>query len=160
MLETEGIQKDQSIKYENLVSLRKKLFQEEIQPELIKLAEYMKNKNVQRKGPMISTTYDVEEVDGKQLLDMEFLFPVNQNIDLPEDYRFKPIFHLVHAIYKRHIGAAETLEETYNELHAYMKENQLQQITSGYNININEKEAAAGKTPIIDVYIGVNPSIL
>jgi hypothetical protein len=41
-----------------------------------------------------------------------------------------------------------------------MKENELQQITSGYNININEKKVAAGETPIIDVYIGVNPSVL
>lgn len=163
MIETKdhsGIETGKTLRLENVISMRRKVTQLEFQSELEKLTEFMTENNIQRTGPMFSTTLGVEEVDGEQLLDMEFLVPVDREVDVPTDYQFKPLFHLVNAVYKQHVGSPERLQNTYDELLNFMQENNLQQITSGYNVTVNEKDVELGELPIIDVYIGVNPSIL
>lgn len=154
------IENNKSLKIENSISVRRKMTQEEAQLEITKILQYLESNQIQQNGPMIYTTHNVERVGGEEILDMEFIVPVDRKIDVPDDYQFKPIFHLVNAIYKRHVGHPERLQDTYDELLNYLQENQLQQITSGYNVSVNDDEVALGEPPIIDVYIGVNPSIL
>lgn len=150
----------ESLNYTNLVAYRTLTSPEEVQHKLMALATYMKDHQVTRKGPMISTTHGVQEDNGKQLLDMEFLFPVDQEPELPPEYLFKPVFHLKHAICKRHTGVESKLNDAYQEMEKYMQSHQLQQITPIYNVHTNEQEIAQGGVPVIDVYIGINPSIL
>lgn len=158
--QTKEIKTEEHIKFNNLVSFRKWVTEETVQSELFQIGEYMRKHEVKRTGPMISTTHNIEERDYQQVLDMEFLFPIDQKIELPEHCHFKPLFHLINAVFKSHVGTQDTISQTYEELELFMKENKLQQITPIYNININEREVAQGQTPIIDIYIGVNPSVL
>lgn len=161
MIETKnyaGIETGKSLKVENVISMRKKMMPNQVQSELMKLMELMKDHGVEPKGPMISTTYSIEEQGEEQILDMEFILPIDRKIDISNEYQFKPLFHLVNAVYKQHVGNPEALQDTYDELLNFMLEHQLQQITSGYNVNAND--VFLGKEPKIEVYIGVNPSII
>lgn len=155
-----NVETGKSIKVHNLVSIRKKMTQDQVQYEVMKMGQLMKEKGIKKDGPMISATFGVEIVDGRQLLDMEFLVPVDKEVDLPEEYTFKKKFHLVNALYTRHEGDLIALESTYQKLQKYMNENTLQPITSAYNMNVNEEQVTKGEQPIIDLYIGVNPSVL
>lgn len=154
------IETGKTLRLENVISMRRKVTQLGIHSALVQLTEFMKEKDIQRTGPMLSTTFDIEEVDEELILDMEFLVPVNREVAVPVDYQFKPLFHLVNAVYKQHVGNPETLQNTYDELVNFMQENNLQQITSGYNVTVNEDELELGGFPIIDVFIGVNPSTI
>lgn len=163
MIETKKhaeIEIGKTLKLENVISMRKKMTQVQVQLELEKLMELMKENGVEPKGPMVSTTYNIEEIGGEQILDMEFILPVDKEVHISKECQFKPLFHLVNAVYKQHVGNPEMLQETYNDLMRFMQEHKLQQITSGYNMNVNEEEVALGELPKIDVYIGINPSIL
>ncbi|OGO78603.1 MAG: hypothetical protein A2Y23_09975 [Clostridiales bacterium GWB2_37_7] len=59
------------------------------------------------------------------------------------------------------IGNPALLQNTYNEIMNYLKQNNLQQITAGYNVNVKELQLGQSLDEmIVDVYFGVNPSIL
>lgn len=148
------------LKFENLISLRKRMTQAEMQQELIKLGSYMKENNIRKVGPLISATFAIEEINGQQLIDSEFLIPIDRKVDLPSEYKYKDKFHLVNAVYIRYVGDPHGLQQPYNELSLYLQENNLQQITVGYNVNVNDEKVHLGEQHIIDVYMGVNPSIL
>jgi len=156
----EGIETGKVLKFENLISLRKKMTQQQIQEELMKLGNYLKENNIKKVGPLITATFAVEDVNGQQLIDSEFLIPVDQKASLPNEYKFKEKFHLVNAVYKRYVGNLFELQGAYSEIMNYIQQRSFHQITAGYNVNVNEEEAAKGAEPIIDIYIGVNPSIL
>jgi effector-binding domain-containing protein len=156
-----AIERNKSIKFDNLLSIRKKMTQQEINIVLTKIGNLLEEKGIKKNGPIISATFSVEMVEGQPLLDMEILVPLDKKVELPEGYKFKELFNLNHAVYARHIGNPTTIESTYKELAAYIKENNLQPITVGYNVNIKDIKPEEGFDEMItDIYIGVNPSIL
>lgn len=160
MEQTIQIETNKRIRFENLASFRKKMKQSEIQLEVAKFVQFLKQSEAKKNGPMISATFGAEIIDGEQILDMEFLVPLDRKIVLHPEYRFKLILHLVHAIYTRYIGNPLHIDRTYNDLINYMQQNQLQQITVAYNVNVNDERVGQSEEPIIDIYIGVNPSLL
>lgn len=156
-----NIQKDKSLKLENLLTLRKKMTQAEIHQEMIEIGKFIEENNLKKTGPIVTTTHNLEMINGEQVLDMEIMIPVDREFDKKDYYTFKPLFHLVHAVYARHEGNPIELQDTYNEIMKYLKENNLQQITCGYNVNVKEPVSKNDMDNMItDVYIGVNPSIL
>jgi effector-binding domain-containing protein len=147
---------------ENLISLRKKGTQAEINSAATALNEYIKSQSAGRAGPSISTTYSVDQSGGQAVLDMEILIPVDRNIEQADGYVFKKKFHLVNAAYIRHEGRPEQLQEACSRLIKYLQENKLQNITSINNVMIKEPQNINGTfgDMIVDLYIGINPSIL
>lgn len=61
----------------------------------------------------------------------------------------------------RHIGNPAALQNTVNELNAYIMEHQMLPITAGYNVTVKE-----AKTPLeidsmeVDIYVGISPNLL
>ncbi|OEF98974.1 hypothetical protein BHF71_10465 [Vulcanibacillus modesticaldus] len=155
-----GIETGKELKFENLISLRRKMTQQQLQEELMKLGKFLKENNINKVGPLISATFSVENVNGEQLIDSEFLVPVDKKVSLPNGYKFKEKFHLVNVVYKRYIGNPMYIQEAYNELLQFIQQNGLQQITAAYNVNVNEEEVAEGAEPIIDIYFEINSSML
>jgi len=113
---------------------------------------------------MITTTFKVEVVDGEQIMDTEILMPIDKKIDLPEKYNFKELFALFHlknslyTSYTRHKGNPAELQETYEQLNQYAVDNDLKQITSGYNVYVNEGKDH--EDMIVDIYIGIDQNVL
>jgi len=152
------IQTGKELKMENVLSLRKKMRQEEVQQEMIKIGRFFEANGIKKSGNIATTTYSIDP-DGT--LDIEILIPMDKSVDLPSEYKLKPVFKLVNAVYARHEGNPANLQNVYNEMLAYIKEKNLQQITTGYNVTV--KDITPGMSideVVIDVYIGVSENIL
>lgn len=152
------IETGQSLRFENVVAFRKKMKVFDIQNEVNKFVQVLQENGAIKSGPMISVTFGAEMLNGVQALDMQFLVPIDRVINLSEEYQFKPVFHLVNAIYTRYNGNPIHIESVYNELLNFIKINHLVQITSAYNVNISVDEA--NQNHIIDIYIGISSSLL
>ncbi|MGB3973081.1 MAG: DUF5085 family protein [Peptococcia bacterium] len=145
----------------NCLSYRKKATPIEIQGSLGKISNYLKDNNIKKDGPIVTTTFAVEQVDNQQLIDMEFLIPTDRVVNLPDEYQFKKEFRLVNALYTRYQGNPQMIENVYNELMKYINDNNLQQITGAYNVQIKGMELGYSLDDIItDIYIGVSPNLL
>jgi len=155
------IKANKDLKLNNLLSLRKKIKQNEVEKEMRKIGVYLQKNNFKKSGPLLTSTFSVENIEGEHFLDMEILVPIDKEVELSGDYKFKKIFQLVNAVYARHEGSPNLLQETYNEIMRYIQNNNLQQITSAYNVNVKDLSLVDEiDDMIIDVYIGVSPNIL
>lgn len=155
------IENGKSFRVNNVLSLRKKITQAQANEEMNKIANFLESQGIKQNGPVITATFDVNTENGDPLMDMEILIPMDRKIDLPEEYRFKEVFHIAHAIYTKHSGNPAMLHNTYNDLFTYIKNNNLQQITAVYHAYIKGlSPKSPGDDLNIDVYIGVNPSTL
>jgi len=59
----EGIETGKELKFENLISLKKKMTQKEIPEELKRLGSYLKENNIKKVGPLITATFAVEVIN-------------------------------------------------------------------------------------------------
>ncbi|SHI07908.1 hypothetical protein SAMN02745207_04255, partial [Clostridium grantii DSM 8605] len=100
--------------------------QMEINQEMQKIGQVIKENNLQKSGPVLNTTFGVEMVAGQQVLDMEILIPVEGEFDIPVGYVLKKEFKLVNALYVRHEGNPMLMQNTYNELNQFIQSNKLQ----------------------------------
>ena len=155
------IEMNRELKLENVLSLRGKMTQSQVQQEMTALDKYLDDKEARKNGPIITATFSMEVCNEQPLIDMEILVPLASKIDVDKKYVFKEIFHLVNAVYARHKGNPATLQNTYNEMTKYINDNNLQQITVPYNVNIVDMQNTKSiDNIIIDIYIGINPSVL
>lgn len=155
------VEQGRELRLENVLSLRKKMDRSEINVEMMKIGKWVNDNGLKKAGPIVTATFGVENVDNQQILDMEILVPIDRAAESSGEYRFKEVFHLVNAIYAQHKGNPALLQNTYNKMVAYLQDNRLQQITAAYNVNVSELQPGQSLDEVIvDVYIGVNPSIL
>ena len=142
----------------NLISLRGKYTQEAIQKEISELMMFLNSKGIKKIGPMVNTTFGIEMQNGQQLMDTEFMIPVDvSNIDSSK-YNLKNEFKLTNAVYSKHKGNPIGLQSLYEKLNNFVANEGLQFITSGYNVFVNESNNPDEFE--IDIYIGVNPNKL
>ncbi|NLM98352.1 MAG: AraC family transcriptional regulator [Halanaerobiaceae bacterium] len=152
---------NKELKMDNILSLRKKLKQNELSDEINMIHNYLAENRIKRAGPLVTAIFNVEQVNGEQIIDIEILAPMDKKNGLPEKYNFKEKFYLTNAVYARHEWNPAFLQETYNKLIKYINDNNLQQITPAYNVYINEFSSINDLDEmIIDIYIGINPNIL
>lgn len=156
-----NVEYGKEFRLQNVLSLRKKMTQQQINEEMIKIGKLLQDNEAKKQGPIVTVTFAIENVNGNQVLDMEILVPIDKKLDLPREYTLKSVFKILNAVYARHTGNPATLQNTYNEMLAFIQQNNLQQITAGYNVQVND--LLPGMTPddmIVDVYIGVSPNTL
>ncbi|MHB8062261.1 MAG: AraC family transcriptional regulator [Ruminiclostridium sp.] len=155
------IENGKELKIENLLSLRKKMTQAEANTEMMKIGKMFEEKGIKKNGPVITATFAIETIGGQALLDMEIFVPMDKKVELTGEYRFKALFHMVNAVYARHVGNPAMLQNTYNEMMAFIQQNDLQQITAGYNVTVKDMLPGISLDELVmDVYIGVNPNVL
>ena len=155
------VQVNKELKAENLLSLRKKMTMAKIQEEMKALEVYLTENKIEKNGSVITTTYSVEVINNEQVLDMEVLVPIITKDNMDYKYELKKEFYLTKAVYKKHIGNPNTIQDSYNQMNSYIVENKLIPITTGYNVNIKDltKVSSIGEMEV-DIYIGVNPNKL
>lgn len=155
------IEQGKEIRLENVLFLRKRIPQNKLNEEIQNIGLYLNNNSLKRAGPVVTATFSSEIEDEQQVFDMEILIPVNRMFESTGEYGFKKVFHLVNAVYAQHKGNPSLLQNTYNQIISYIQENKLQQITAAYNVNLNELQPGQSIDDLkVDIYIGVNPSIL
>ncbi|MFZ5988053.1 MAG: AraC family transcriptional regulator [Bacillota bacterium] len=143
---------------ENVISLRKKLKQEEINNEFINIERFMQLNGVKKTSPIVTTTHSI---DYNGIIDFEILISIDRSISNLTEYQLKPIFRIVNAVYARHEGNPALLQDVYNEMTDFIMKNNMRQITPGYNVMMQEVTPTMNLEDfIIDVYIGVSENIL
>lgn len=149
------IEEGKELIYENVISYRALMTQEEMQNRMQKIGKLVQENQLSLSGNVTTTTFAIDP-SGK--FDMEILVPVDREVELPDEYRFKKEFKLVNAVYTRHVGNPALIQGTYESMNKYIEEKKLTIVTTGYNVTINESSCL--KDFIIDVYIGVSMNCL
>ncbi|ADL50580.1 transcription activator effector-binding protein [Clostridium cellulovorans] len=151
---------DNEISFKNLLSFRKTLTQAELQEEMKKIEEFLNKNNLKKNGPTITTTYSVNQAM-IPTMDFEVLIPLEGNMPFSDTYKVKKEFKLVNALKVSHIGNPAGIQQTVMGVQKYIKENNLQPITSLYNVTINEVKSVEEMDKLhVDMYIGLNPNIV
>lgn len=155
------ILKHQTLEMRNVLSYRSKMTQQELQSKAQEIEKLLSETGAMKVAPTVTTTFSVEQGLTGPVMDIEILLPLDREIDLPTGYTWKPHFLLTNALMIRHIGNPATLQNSANELHAYIVANQMVPISSGYNVTVKE-----AKMPLeidnmeVDIYIGISPNLL
>ena len=161
VMENDKFNKNCEYKMENVLSIRKKMTQQEIQKTLSDIGNVIATLGANKNGPLVTSTYAMEQTLTGSILDMEILVPLDKEVTVQAPYIFKPLFHLKYAVHTRHEGNPQLLQNTLTQMMAYIQENKLTQITSVYSVNIKElKQGDSMNDMVTDLYIGVNPSVL
>lgn len=149
-----------NLTFTNLLSFRKTITEKELKEEMDKIKTFLDKNNLEKVGPVISTTYAVNQAM-IPTMDTEILIPINEEFTSNEKYTFKKEFKLVNAIKTSHIGNPANFQETIMEMQKYITENNLKPITSLYNVTINEAKSPSEVDDLhIDLYLGISPNIL
>ena len=65
---------NQELKLNNLISLRKKITQQDMEIEMQKLGQLINERGAQKSGPFITATFAIEQNNFGQVLDFETTF--------------------------------------------------------------------------------------
>lgn len=148
-------------KMDNVLSLRKKMTQPEIQQALMEMGNTIKSLGASKAGLLVTSTFGMEQTANVPMLDMEILVPLDKEVTAYEPYTFKKLFHLKYAVHARHEGNPQLLQNTLNQMMEYIKSNKFTQITSVYSVNIKELQPGDSLDSMVtDLYIGVSPSVV
>lgn len=160
-----GITEHETFEMKNVLSFRAKMTQKEIGVYGKQIETVLQTTESLRVDIPVTATFSVEQRnDGEQVMDMEFLIPIDRNLDgveLPEGFCFKEKFYLTNAVKLHHVGHPAKLQESIIELNNFIAEHKLTPITVGYNVTVKEP-----KTPLemdlaeVDVYVGISPNKL
>jgi len=148
------IKTGKSLKVENVLLLRKKVTQFELNEEMLKISRFLKANELKKVGPMITTTFAIED---SGVIDMEILVPIDRVIVPSDEYKFKSLFEIENALYIKYEGNPEFLQDTYKQMIEYIKGNRLQQATPIYNVEVKEMLPGMSYDEFeIDIYIGIS----
>lgn len=150
----------QELRFENLISLRKKLPQKDLNSELAKLHQFLIDNGAKKSGPIITATFNIEQAIDP-IMDMEILIPIDKQIEGQDKYKFKKELLLTNAVKATHKGNPSTLQNTYNEINMFIQQNNLQPITSAYSVTIKDvKDISEIDNFEMNIYVGINPNKL
>ncbi|WP_286906809.1 transcriptional regulator [Clostridium sp. UBA1652] len=151
---------DNELEFENLLSFRSKVTQQELQEEMKSIELFMKTNSLKKVGPTITTTYAIQQAM-IPTMDIEVLIPIEGQPVSNNRYIFKDKFRLVNALKISHKGNPVLLQQTVSEVQKFIQDKKLQPITSLYNVTIKEAKTPEEINNVqIDMYIGVNPNII
>lgn len=154
------ILENQELRLNNLISLRKKMTQQDMSSEMANLKQYIKDAGATIVGSIITSTFNVVQ-SVIPIMDIEILIPVDKQIAETAYYKFKNEFILTNAIKIIHNGSPNGLQNTFNEINSYIQQNNLQPMTSAYNVTIQDaKDMSEIDNIEIHVYVGINPNNL
>lgn len=151
------IQTKQKIDIQNLISIRIKDKQENIPQHLTKVAEFAKEKGLQRRGVPISTTYAANK-ETKEVA-MEIYFPVDRAVEPEGEILFKKRLYLENCITATHKGNPQNLQDTYNALNNFIVANKLVPISPPFNVSVMEDPSNPDAYEM-DIYISISPNIV
>lgn len=150
------------LKLTNLLSVRSKLPQTEIESYIQEICNTCKEKNIKLKM-LITTTFGIElDKDGNQILDIEILLPFNKNFiktTIIEKFAIKEKILITNAIQVHYDGQKVNTLQVINELNNYIISNSLKPITPMYSVSNNPFDQLNGNINM-DLFIGINPNIM
>ena len=142
----------------NILSCRKKISQDDIHAAMVGIESFMSERSIRKQGPVITTVYALDDVNGNQVIDLEFLVPVNREFKSEKEYLYKSEFQLQRALCLKFRDQPGLLQKAYSAIHDYMEIRCLKPVTSMYNVYLNNNiDGANPEKTEIDIYLGVQP---
>lgn len=92
------------LEMENVISFRGKVTQQQMSQIVKEMEQIISENSAEKKGSSATATFAVESNGSQSIMDIEILIPLNKEIRVPSDYKFKPIFRLNNAVKIRHQG--------------------------------------------------------
>lgn len=150
-----------SLEMENVLSFRGKVTQQ----QMIQITKEMQNiidsNNAHKTLSGVSATFAIDTASSVPMMEVEIMYPLDKPITVSAPYVFKPVFRLRNAVKIRHSGNPPLMQNTANELMAFIKEKGLMPVTVGYNVTVQEPSSPTDvDSLIVDMYVGVNDNIL
>ncbi|MCG8572752.1 MAG: AraC family transcriptional regulator [Spirochaetes bacterium] len=150
------VKSGKNLELNNLISIRKRMSQSEINSEILNIGNYLKEKGANKNGPLVTATYKAELVNNEPFLDMEILLPVDKKIEVASGYQFKDSLILNDMLTIQHKGNPNFLPNTYSQLVSYISDNQLEQNSPAYNVyHMNQSAGDSIEDMVIDIYVRV-----
>ncbi len=155
------IKENVSLEMENVLSYRGKVTQQ----QMVQITKEMKSiidlNGAHKTLSGVSATFAVDTVSSVPIMDVEIMCPLDKPISVSAPYVFKPVFRLRNAVKIRHTGNPALMQNTVNELMAYIQNKGLMPITASYNVTVQEPSSPANVDGlIVDMYVGVSDNIL
>lgn len=156
-----NVEANAKLEMKNVISYRGKIYQQQMINITKEMNEIAEKNGAKKIGPIVTSTYSVENNGLQTMMDVEIQFSLSKQIEVPNNYKFKPLFRISNAVRIRHCGNPALLQQSANKLMMYIKENKLTPITTGYNVTVQEQTSPDNANDmIIDMYVGVTDNIL
>lgn len=150
-----------SLEMENVLSYRGKVTQQQMMQITKEMQRIIDSNNAHKTLSGVSATFAVDTTNPVSMMDVEIMCPLDKPIAVSAPYVLKPVFRLRNAVKIRHTGNPALMQNTANELMAYLKDNGLMPITASYNVTVQEPSTPTSfDNLIVDMYVGVNDNIL
>jgi len=154
------IQQNQELKLTNSFSLRKDFSQEEMKKNLFEIKGIFDKQNLKMKS-ITTVSYSVKKDENNNIVsDTEIILTPEQKIDLsllPDGFAKRREIHIVNALYTHYEGTNIGVQDIFVEISKYIKENNLQPVTSAYSVSEKPFEQPMNYVAL-DVYVGINPN--
>jgi len=150
-----NIERNATFEATNLVSARISGTQAQITARMQEMAEYVKSCGATPTGLPITAMHTNDAAT--QIADMEFLIPLDGEVESNGDFVFVPQLLMNNCIKLEYKGHPQFLEQSMAELHRYMSDNNMTATSASYNVpkvritrqeDLDKFEA--------DVYVAVN----
>lgn len=151
-----NIKTKQEIYFENVLKFRSTLTQNQMQVELEQIMSFISSNNLIAEGPIITTTYEVQQINDDLIFDVEYIVPVS-NIFNSDKYVYCTEFYLTNALLCTRQNNFESINSDIEMMNDYMQNSNLVPITTPYIFQYNTTSA---KDVYIEVYISINPNIV
>lgn len=150
-----------SLEMENVLSYRGKVTQQQMVQITKEMQSIIDSNNAHKTLPGVSATFAIDSTSSVPMMEVEIMYPLDKPITVSAPYVFKPVFRLRNAVKVRHIGNPTLMQNTANELMAYINNKGLMPITAGYNVTVQEPSTPTDiDSLIVEMYIGVSDNIL
>jgi hypothetical protein len=110
-------------------------------------------------GWIMSTLRTEGSEHDNELMEIEFLAPVDRKFESTENFKYKSQFKLINAVKMRYEGDIFGIRKSELALNNYLSEHHLEPITHRYFSYIQAPEDSPDSV-IIDVYVGINMNVL
>lgn len=150
------IETDNKIDINNLLSYREKIDTGTAINLTDKIDTYLKQNGASKAGNTISITHNAAIENGRQMIDMQLLIPVNKEIQETEEFKFIKSLKINNALKIRIEGHPNQLEIAVKELSDYIKDNNLKPSTPLMISTVKEaKNPLEIEEMITDIFVGV-----
>ena len=148
---------------ENLFSFRGTIAQRDMASIMNEMKTIINENGASVNGQLITATHSVNQENGRVLMDVEIMYPIDKTIELQSNskYRMKPMIKLNNAVCARYEGHPAMVNQAVAELNKYISVNGLVPITTCYNVMVRDvNNPAEINDMIIEMYIGVSGNVL
>ncbi len=117
------------------------------------------HRNINALGVELTGNIMLKKIDDDTGRNFEILVPVSEAVKSRQEYSYKPIFKLLHAVTVRHEGNYLNIAQTEQKLMDYIEKKSYQKATVPY-YSIVRLDTDNTNSCIVDIYVGVNYNVL